>query len=396
LLTGIKDNSPAANAAKGTILATPALQTSLANSVAHLATALQLSHSTQDTRNILSAQTDKTTNGGRGGGKGGKGRGRGRGRGRGGRNIYLGSYHLDKWRKLSAKDRKRVIDGRATSAAAPNSQNKSQGSPGFGNQGRNASAVHSHEDYSEITDQVDQSILQGTLQGSAASGDKRQNLTSDAGSQMSRKRLASLKSSTRNNIRNISGVTYRQYDDLNETVSGFCELDSHADTIVAGANCVVLEECNQTVNVSAFSDAHKTINNVPIVTAATAFDDPKNGFTTILILGQAIYLGDRMGNTLLCPNQLRSNGLIVDECPKHLAPRDNPSTHSIFSPQDDFRIPLMLQGVTSSFPTRTPTKHEIETCQWVYLSNEYDWIHIHKSIRNKKWLMRTCVITGHL
>jgi len=79
LLTNIKDNSPAANAAKGTILATPTLRTSFANAVAHLSTTLQLGQ-TQDTRNISSINSGT----GRGGGRGGRGGGRGgRGRGRG-------------------------------------------------------------------------------------------------------------------------------------------------------------------------------------------------------------------------------------------------------------------------------------------------------------------------
>jgi hypothetical protein len=97
LLVGIKDNSPAANAAKGTILATPTLRTSFANAVAHLATMLQLSQSYQDNRNVSGVATSKT-----GGGEGrGQGRGRGKGRGRGGRgrNIYLGCYSPDAWRK---------------------------------------------------------------------------------------------------------------------------------------------------------------------------------------------------------------------------------------------------------------------------------------------------------
>jgi len=42
LLSNIKKNSPAANAAKGTILATPTLQNSFTNAVAHLAMTLQL------------------------------------------------------------------------------------------------------------------------------------------------------------------------------------------------------------------------------------------------------------------------------------------------------------------------------------------------------------------
>jgi hypothetical protein len=86
---------------------------------------------------------------------------------------------------------------------------------------------------------------------------------------------------------------------------------------------------------------HQTMDNIPIMTAATAYDDPTTGITYILIMGQALYMGDKMKNTLLCPNQLRSNGIIVDECPKHLAPVENPSSHSIYSVQDELRIPLI-------------------------------------------------------
>ena len=65
-----------------------------------------------------------------------------------------------------------------------------------------------------------------------------------------------------------------------------CELDSHANTCVAGANCIVLEETNQPVDVTAFSEHLDTMKNVPIVTAATAYDDPGTGITYILILGK--------------------------------------------------------------------------------------------------------------
>jgi hypothetical protein len=53
LLQGIKDNSPAANAAKGTILATPTLRSSFDNAAAHLATTLQLNSSMNDTRILV-------------------------------------------------------------------------------------------------------------------------------------------------------------------------------------------------------------------------------------------------------------------------------------------------------------------------------------------------------
>jgi hypothetical protein len=134
-----------------------------------------------------------------------------------------------------------------------------------------------------------------------------------------------------------------------------------------------MEVTNKTVNVSAFTEAHGVMQNIPIVTAATAFDDEKTGITYILILGQCIYMGDKMNNTLLCPNQLHANGIIVDECPRHLAPVDQPSSHASQSPDDNMIIPLLLRGVTSYFISQTPTVHELETCKWVVLSNEHGW-----------------------
>jgi hypothetical protein len=59
LLANIKDTSPAASAAKGTILATPNLHSNFANAVAHLSTTLQLGQSLQEPRNISSAQTGR-------------------------------------------------------------------------------------------------------------------------------------------------------------------------------------------------------------------------------------------------------------------------------------------------------------------------------------------------
>jgi hypothetical protein len=78
LLQGIKDNSPTANAAKGTVLATPNLRNDFNNTVAHLATTLQLSMSMNDSPNVSAV-------GGQQKGRGGAGRGNNQGRGRRGR-----------------------------------------------------------------------------------------------------------------------------------------------------------------------------------------------------------------------------------------------------------------------------------------------------------------------
>jgi hypothetical protein len=109
------------------------------------------------------------------------------------------------------------------------------------------------------------------------------------------------------------------------------------------------------------------------VTAATAYDDPKTGITYILILGQSIYMGDRMNTSLLCPNQLRTNNIMVDDIPKHLAPQSKPSTHSIICSNEDMILPLSLKGVISYIDTRTPSQEELDTCKWITLTNEHDW-----------------------
>ncbi len=63
-----------------------------------------------------------------------------------------------------------------------------------------------------------------------------------------------------------------------------------------------MEYADQAVSVSGFNDEHEVLKDIPIATAATAYDDQDDGMTYILILGQAIYLGDKMNTSILCPN----------------------------------------------------------------------------------------------
>jgi hypothetical protein len=152
-----------------------------------------------------------------------------------------------------------------------------------------------------------------------------------------------------------------------------CELDSHTNTSVAGPSFIVLEYSNMTCNVSPFAKTYETKTNVPIIKAATAYDDPKTGTTYILVLGQALYFGEDVEASLLCPNQLRANGVIVEDVPVHLS-HDGTSSHSIIFPEEEnFTIPLSLNGCFSSIPTQTPTMEEIETCRWLVLTNDAPW-----------------------
>jgi len=105
---------------------------------------------------------------------------------------------------------------------------------------------------------------------------------------------------------------------------------------------------------------------------ATAYDNKNTGMTYILVLGQALLFGDKVESSLLCPNQIRSNGVIVDDIPVHLS-HDYSSTYSITFPDDNITIPLKMNGCFSYIPTRTPTTDKIETCKRLILTNDAPW-----------------------
>jgi hypothetical protein len=76
------------------------------------------------------------------------------------------------------------------------------------------------------------------------------------------------------------------------------------DTCVAGTNTRVMDYTDTKVSVSPFSDLYEAIKVVPIATVAMAWDDPATGDVFVLYIHEALYFGDRMSRTLLCPNQL--------------------------------------------------------------------------------------------
>jgi hypothetical protein len=152
-------------------------------------------------------------------------------------------------------------------------------------------------------------------------------------------------------------------------VYGHMEMDSHADTIVCGSNCVIMHFTGKECDVSPYTEEYESIKGVPIVQAATAYDDPETGETTILILNEAIWMGDKMEHTLVNPNQLRAHGITV---------QDNPfSTSPIYISTEghEFSMPLKCEGTILGVTTRTPTDKElqVDSCPHVILSSEYDW-----------------------
>jgi hypothetical protein len=82
------------------------------------------------------------------------------------------------------------------------------------------------------------------------------------------------------------------------------------------------------------------MRNIPVAKTAAAYDDPYDHETYILVTAQSLYYGDKLENTLLCPNQMWSHGIEVDDVPRHLS-IDVKSSHSIYVPAEDVRLPLL-------------------------------------------------------
>ena len=87
------------------------------------------------------------------------------------------------------------------------------------------------------------------------------------------------------------------------------ECDTNADTCCLGRNFTILEYTRRTADVYAYDKSIKPIENVPIVSGATAWDDPTTGETYILVINEALYYGTKLDHSLINPNQIRAYGI---------------------------------------------------------------------------------------
>lgn len=149
-------------------------------------------------------------------------------------------------------------------------------------------------------------------------------------------------------------------------------IDSHADMSTIGAHAHIYETFEgQSCTVYPFNDSYEPMQNIHTVNAAFAYDC-EDGHTYILNVNQALDFSSTMKHSLLCPNQARVNGVIIDDCPKFLDP-SNLSTFSVFFPDTQVRLPLESSFPTSYLHVRRPTEHELSTCLELDLTSAEPW-----------------------
>ena len=145
------------------------------------------------------------------------------------------------------------------------------------------------------------------------------------------------------------------------------EIDNNADTCCLGKNYIILNYTNRSADVYAYDTSYKPIEDVPIVSGATAIDDPNTGMTYILVFNEALYYGDKLDHSLINPNQIRSYGIDLWD-----NPYDTDRDLSIVV-NDELKIQMTTIGTKVLFGSRAPNEDELKTCQHITLTSPFPW-----------------------
>jgi hypothetical protein len=320
-------------------------------------------------------------------------RGNAHAKSKGKKKIEARSYPAEEWKQLTSEEQSKVIELKKQKANKAKDKKASK---------RKASSAESSKDKDEDQVETDRAQAADSDAAAARGGDE-----FGRGAHKKAKKMVTISAvstsqalPTSRTIRHVLVVTRRVVMDLSKNTDSFdnveerMELDTHAETCVAGSNTVVLDLTGKVASVSSFCDSEfQALEDVPIATVATAFDCAVTGKTHVLIFSEAHYFGDRIKHSLLCPNQLRANGLTVHDCPRQYDPT---STHSIVVPESDLQISLTLRGVISSFVTRVPSDDELaDLSRHVEMTSDAEWepynhaFSAPEEARDESWKMRT-------
>ena len=133
------------------------------------------------------------------------------------------------------------------------------------------------------------------------------------------------------------------------------ETDTNADTCCLGQNFIIISYTSRTADVYPYDTSYKPIQNIPIVSGATAWTNADDHITYILVINEALYYGNKLNHSLINPNQIRANAIDVHDNPFGNEPT---SIHIDGGP----KIPLISNGTKIYFDSRTPTEEELNIC----------------------------------
>ncbi len=89
-----------------------------------------------------------------------------------------------------------------------------------------------------------------------------------------------------------TGVTHAKAQ-MMDTTEHPINLDSHADTCIVGKNVLIDHVLDKKVNVTDFDPAQGKVRDLNLVTAALAYDCPRTGEVSVLMVHQAVHVPTR-------------------------------------------------------------------------------------------------------
>ncbi len=131
-----------------------------------------------------------------------------------------------------------------------------------------------------------------------------------------------------------------------------------------GKNFIVLHSTYGIADVYAYDSSIQPIENLPIVTAATAYDNTVTGNTFILVFNEGLYFGVKVDHSLIYPNQICAYGILLVW--------DNPydPNHTLSTEvQSNLTLPLRAFGTKVGFNTRVSTPVELCKCKHVHVKS---------------------------
>mmetsp|Transcript_16579 Transcript_16579/g.25067 ORF Transcript_16579/g.25067 Transcript_16579/m.25067 type:complete len:243 (-) Transcript_16579:3911-4639(-) len=148
---------------------------------------------------------------------------------------------------------------------------------------------------------------------------------------------------------------------------GRVEMDTHADTFVAGRNCLLMHYTERVCDVSPYSEEYKAKTNVPIVQVATGYTSA-DGKRYILIINEALWFPD-LPNSLANPNQFRHFGVHVQDNPFDEDPMVIRQEYDDIS----FVACLKSEGTDIFIETWTPSLNDLNNLPHVVLTSPDNW-----------------------
>ena len=92
------------------------------------------------------------------------------------------------------------------------------------------------------------------------------------------------------------------------------EADSHADTFCLGAGTLCVYDYNTPVSVQGY-DPSLGAKEYSVISGAIKYIQPYTGAIYHMIIHQAVHM-PQLDHHLMCPNQCRAHGVIVNDCPR--------------------------------------------------------------------------------